>query len=155
MYGKTPVAITSQPVMLEDPVEGRDGGECPPSNPRGINLAQQQPGFPLSTESASTPANSRVTSPASKSEDAADVDRIATVFDDLNGYLSDTATTSLDYKIQTERRRRKKREQRQTVVEGGGGGEGLGGETAGVSGGVGSEGALPLSLGSLPVRHCQ
>ena len=34
---------------------------------------------------------------------------------------------------------------------GGGGGAGLGGETAGVSGGVGSEGALPLSLGSLPV----
>ena len=63
-----------------------------------------------------------MTSPASKSEDAADVDRIATVFDDLNGYLSDTATTSLDYKIQTERRRRKKREQRQTV-EGGGGGD--------------------------------
>ena len=124
MYGKTPVAITSQPVMLEDPVEGRDGGECTPSNPRGINCAQQpqQPGFPLSTELASTPANSKVTSPASKSEDAADVDRIATVFDDLNGYLSDTATTSLDYKIQTERRRRKKREQRQTV-EGGGGGD--------------------------------
>ena len=122
VYNKTPVAVTSQPVMLEDPIERRDrrdggGGECPlpsqhtnPNNPKGISNAQHS-GFPLSAaELTSTPA--KMTSPSN--EDAA-VDRIATVFDDLNGYLSDTATTSLDYKIQTERRRKKKREK--TMME--------------------------------------
>ena len=112
--------------MLEDPVERRDGGsgtgECRlpsqliPNNPRGINESQQQSGFPLSApESTSTPA--KMTSATSINEDAADVDRIATVFDDLNGYLSDTATTSLDYKIQTQRRKRKKKEEKSASME--------------------------------------
>ena len=109
--------------MLEDPVEKRDGNDGDTdgggerrlptqhihNNPREISNVQQQSGFPLSTDSTSTPAK-MTSSSASKGEDAADVDRIATVFDDLNGYLSDTATTSLDYKIQTARRKRKKKE---------------------------------------------
>ena len=130
MYGKTPVAITSQPVMLEDPVEKRDGNDGDTdgverrlptqhihNNPREISDVQHQSGFPLSTELHPTPAKMTSSSASSKGEDAADVDRIATVFDDLNGYLSDTATTSLDYKIQTERRRRKKREKTAAEAE--------------------------------------